>query len=149
MLYKPDQIETTVEEMRRMGEQLVPYNTPQNEEDINILKTRETVIDGYDVCVYYTKSRFEDHCTEIVQLWGKYAPFLPFCVICKIAKAFLGSAHLSLVELFKGNRKVYCWAVNVTHDGKPIRSPYNGKVEECTFEGFNYSYMQPSQVNFY
>ena len=80
---------------------------------------------------------------------GQVSPFLPFVVICKMAKTFLGDAHLSLVELFKGNRKVYCWAVNVTHDGKPVRSPYSSKVEECSYEGFSYSYMQPSQVNFY
>jgi hypothetical protein len=149
MFYKPETLQNTVERMRKLGDQLVPYNLPQNEEDINILKSTETVVDGYEVCIYFTKSKFEDHCTEICQVWGKYAPFLPFVVVCKIAKSFLGNSHLSLVELFKGNRKVYCWAVNTNHDGKPIRSPYSSKTEECSYEGFNYSYMQPSQVNFY
>ena len=77
MFYKPDTLETTAEQMRKLGEQLVPYNTQQNEDDINILKTRETVVDGYEVCVYYTKSKFEDHCTEIVQIWGKFRRSCP------------------------------------------------------------------------
>lgn len=153
MLYKQDSLEVTVEQMRALGEQLIPYNSPRaskdNENEIGILKIRRVVVDGYEVNIYYTKSDFETHKTEVVQIWGEYAPFLPFTLICKLAKTFLGGAHLSLVELFKGNRKVYCWTVNVDEDGKPIASPYKQEVEECTFEGFTYFYLQPNQVNFY
>jgi hypothetical protein len=149
MLYKPDSLETTVNQMRSLGQQLIPFNTPKNEPDINILKMREVVIDGYEVCVYYTKSRFEEDFTEIVQIWGKYTPFVPFNLVCKLAKAFLGNENLSLVELFRDNRKVYCWAVNVDADGRPLRAAYTKQSEDCTYEGFNYCYMQPSQVNFY
>lgn len=153
MLYKPDSLEVTVEQMRALGEQLIPYNAPraskENENDIGVLKSRRILVDGYEVNVYYTKSDFGEYKTEVVQIWGEFAPFLPFNLICKMAKAFLGGAHLSLVELFKGNRKVYCWTVTVDEDGKPRPSPYEAETEECTFEGFTYSYLQPNQVNFY
>lgn len=139
----------TIEQMRSLGDQLVPYNSPENETDLYVMKSREVTVDGYDLILYYTKNRYDGHSTEIFQVYGKIAPFLPFFLICKLAKKFLGSAELSLVELFRGNRKVYCWAVNVDGDGKPIPSPYGFEAEDCTYEGFKYSYLQPSQVNFY
>ena len=74
---------------------------------------------------------------------------MPFGLICKLAKRFLGSHHLSLVELFKDNRKIYIWSVCVDRRGRPIQAPYEIDTEECNFEGFNYLYMQPNQVNFY
>jgi len=148
-----DKLSESIEQMRGLGDLLVPYNSPRaptsNEEEISVLKTRELLVDGYEVVAYYTKSNFETHFTEVFQVYGKNSPFLPFSLICKMAKMFLGNAHLSLVELFRGNRKVYCWAVNVDATGKPIPSPYEMEVEECTYEGFRYSYMQPNQVNFY
>lgn len=149
MLYKQDALGVAVEEMKTLGEHLVPWNSPENEPDLSVLKARQAVVDGYELCLYYTKSRFDDHCTEILQVWGNDSPFLPFNVVCKVARAFLGQSHLSLVELFKGNRKVYCWSLCVDHTGRPMPSPYQVEVEDCSFEGFKYSYMQPNQVNLY
>jgi hypothetical protein len=146
-------LKETVARMRGLGEVLSPFNCAKNEDDISVLKTREIVVDGYEVVVYYTKShgypKGADHSTEVLQIYGSYSPFLPFNLICKLAKAFLGNEHLSLVELFKGNRKVYCWAVNQDSSGKVIPTPFEVEVEQCTFEGLKYSYMQPNQVNFY
>jgi hypothetical protein len=148
-MYKQETLDATVEQMRALGEQLVPYNAPENEPDLYVLKTREVTVEGYDVILYYTKSRFDEHATEILQVYGKNMPFLPFYLACKLAKKFLGSKELSLVELFRGNRKVYCWSVNVDDHGRPIRTPYEVEAENCTYEGFRYSYLQPNQVNFY
>lgn len=142
-------LDETIEQMRAMGEQLIPHNGPASEMDLHVMKTRDVTVEGYELVLYYTKTKYENHFTEILQIYGKNAPFLPFFLVCKMAKKFLGPAELSLVELFRGNRKVYCWTVNVDEDGKPIRSPFDGDAEDCTYEGFKYSYLQPSQVNFY
>lgn len=153
MFYKQDKLKDIVADMREFGEKMIPYNVPkgkkENEEDIGIFKSRNIVVDGYEIRAYYTISDFDSHRTEILQLWGVYAPFLPFTLICKLAKEFLGDSHLTLVEMFKDDRKIYCWTVNVDSDGKPIESPYEVDVEECMFEGLNYLYIDPSQVNFY
>ena len=60
MLYKQKKLEVQVEEMRSLGEQLIPYNFPRApaewEEDINLLKAREIIVDGYTVVVHYSKA---------------------------------------------------------------------------------------------
>ena len=140
-------------EMRRLGEVLVPYNFPKApptvEDDINILKIRELTVDGYDVCCHYSKSDQDGYFMESFQIFGKHFPFLPFSLVCKLARHFLGEHELSLIEIYRENRKIYCWTLAVDFDGCAIPSPYETEVEYCTYEGFNYCYMQPNQVDFH
>lgn len=154
MRYKEPKLDEIVESMRNLGDMLIPYNFPLApasvmEDDLAFFKEREAVIDGYPLIVSYQKADYGTHFLETLQLYGKSSPFLPFCVICKLAKRFLGSAHLSLVELFRDNRKIYVWSVCVDRQGHPIPSPYDVEVEQCQYEGFQYLYMQPNQVNFF
>jgi hypothetical protein len=155
MLYKELKLEQIIEHMRTLGDMLIPFNFPKSplsntmEDDLAIFKQREAIIDGYPIIIHYQKSDYEKHLMETLQIYGKNSPFLPFNLICKLAKRFLGSHHLSLIEIFKDNRKIYIWSVCVDRRGRPIPSPYELETEECDFEGFNYLYMHPSQVNFY
>jgi len=152
MLYK-EKLQKHVEEMRALGEHLIHYNFPKApaewEDDINILKAREIVVDGYTVVVHYSKADYDNHYLETLQILGKNAPFLPFVLICKLAKVFLGDQELSLVEIVRDNRKIYCWTLTVDSDNNPIPSPFQQESEPCQFEGFRYSYMNPDQVNFH
>lgn len=155
MFYKEEHLDAIIERMRNLGEMLVPYNFPQSpppttmEDELAIFKHREAIIDGYPVVLHYQKADYDKHLMETLQIYGKNSPFLPFGLICKLGKRFLGSNYLSLVELFKDNRKIYIWSVCVNRKGQPIPAPYEMETEECEFEGFNYLYMQPNQVNFY
>jgi len=154
MLYNFKPLDQTILNMRSLGEMLVPYNfplapMPLKEDDLAPLKERELVVDGYQIVVNYQKSDYQNHLIETLQIYGKSSPFLPFNLICKLAKRFLGPHHLSLVEVFRQNRKVYIWSVCVDRNGKPIPCPYEAETESCEFEGFNYIYLQPSQVNFF
>jgi len=153
-MYKEPNLEDIIENMRALGDLLVPYNYPKTlpttmEDDLAIFKQREAVIDGYPIIIHYQKSDLDEYLMETVQIYGKNSPFLPFNLICKLGKKFLGPHHLSLVEIFKDNRKIYIWSVCVDDRGRPIPAPYEMETEECVFEGFNYLYMQPNQVNFY
>lgn len=154
MFYKQLKLEYLIESMREMGEILIPFNYPlvplSKEGDcLSMFKEKEIIVDGYSVIIHYQKSDYGNHYLETLQISGKSTPFLPFILICKLAKRFLGSHHLSLVEIFKNNRKFYVWTLFVNNEGEPIASPLNTKTEECEFEGFNYLYMDPTQVNFY
>lgn len=154
MLYKQKPVDEIIENVRNVGEMLVPYNFPLSPppgpvDDLEIFKTTEFMVDGYSLVTHYQKGYYHDHFVETVQIYGQITPFLPFSVICKVAKKFLGSHELSLVEKFQDNRKIYCWSVCVDESGKPIPSPYDVEVEKCSYEGFNYLYMQPNQVNFF
>ena len=153
--YKEPNLDEIIDTMKVLGDMLIPYNFPKSppsttmEDALAFFKEREAMIDGYSVYLNYQKSDYDSHLLETLQIYNKNSPFLPFGLTCKLAQRFLGSHHLSLVELFKDNRKIYCWSVCVDKEGHPIASPYNSETEDCNFEGFNYLYMHPSQVNFF
>jgi hypothetical protein len=142
-----------IREMKGFGHFLMPYNFPQvpaeEEEDVNFIKAREVVIDGYNLILHYSKADYGGHFLQTLQVLGKFTPFLPFCLVCKIGKRFLGDKHLSLVELFRDNRKIYCWTLVTNRAGKPIQGPYQNDEETCVYEGFEYRSVSPKQVNFY
>lgn len=153
MFFKEPNLEQIISEMRSMGDQLIPYNFPKiplsTEDNLAFFKEREAVIDGYAIYLHYQKSDYESHFLETLQIYNKNSPFLPFSLICKLGKRFLGSKHLSLVEMFRDNRKIYCWSVCVDRNGHSIEFPYESEIEHCQFEGFDYLYLQPNQVNFF
>ena len=142
-----------VDEMKKVGDILVPYNWPQNdpklENDLHILKNRMLTVDGYSIGLHFTRSDYGDYYLETLQIYGEKCPFLPFCLVAKIGKKFLGEHELYLVEFIRDNRKIYCWSVTLDKEGKPIPPRTIAKSENCDFEGFQYQYIYPSQVNFY
>ncbi len=153
-MYDYGQIDEHVKRMRAMGEILVSYNfpkvKPEEEDAVSVLKERDIVADGYDLCCHYSKSDYGEYLMEMVQVFGRNTPFLPFCLVCKLGRKFLGDKHLSLVEIYRHNRKMYCWTVAVDRDGKPIPSPFQEtKYEDHEFQGFRYRLMNPKTVNFY
>lgn len=151
MFRKP--LEESIEEMRNMGKHLIPFNyplnSPQTENDINPLKLKQLTVDGYQILLHYSKADYGDHYLETVQIFGRCYPFLPFHLVVKIARKVLGGYNLSLVEMLRENRKVYCWSVYLDLNGRPIEPPKKRKVEHCIYEGFEYDYLDSNQVNFY
>ena len=149
----PKNLEDTIIHMKTIGEQLVDYNFPRAdprlENELNILKTKEVMVDGYQVVLHFSKADYRSHYLETLQVLGKNTPFLPFNLVVKIARRFLGSSNLSLVELLRDNRKIYCWTVTLNRRGIPIASAHQHPAEICKFEDFHYAYMDPQHVNFY
>lgn len=146
-----DNLTTVVDQMKNMSHWLIPYTYPQNdaqlEEDIRPLKTREAVIDGYSLMLYFSRALYEDYYIESFQVLGMHAPFLSFGLVVKLAKRFLGNENLSLIEVIHENRKIYCWNVILDREnGETIPMPQE-KSEYCTYEGFKYLYMDPTQVD--
>ena len=146
-----DWLDELIIEIKNLGDALIPYNFPKAhpnlENDLSVLKTNECIIDGYGVIIHYAKADYDDHYLESMQILGKNFPFLPFALVIKVARRFLGNDNLSLVELLKGGRKIYCWTLLSDKDGKTIISPEES--EYCIFEGFEYRYMDSNSVNFY
>lgn len=140
-------------QMRRMSNILVPYTYPKNdprlEDDISWMKTRSLDIDGYSVIISFNRADYEDYFLETFQIFGATTTFLPFHLVVKLAKIFLGTDKLSLVEIFKGYRKIYCWTVWLNKEGEPINAPNAKESETCEFEGLKYLYMSVDQFNLY
>jgi len=145
--------EITVDNLRSVGEMLIPYNFPlahkDLEKDIAPLKKSEVEVDGYSLIIHFNKAKYKGYYLETFQIYNKYGPFLPFSLVVKMACKSLGGHLLSLVEFYQDDRKVYCWSVCVDEDGKPRPSPIEEESEPCEFEGFAYKYMHPDQLNFY
>ena len=142
-----------LETLRIVSQHLVPYTFPmapaEFEEDIAPLKKQEIEVDGYSIIVHFNKADYKRYYLESLQILGKHSPFLPFHLVVKLAQRMLGGHHLSLVEFYQDSRKVYCWSVCVDKQGKPMPSPIEDETQPCEFEGFEYAYMQASQLNFY
>jgi hypothetical protein len=107
------------------------------------------IIDGYSLFLHYQKSDYDDYFIQSIQIHNLKSPFLPFNLICKIGKRFLGSEQLSLIEIFKEHRKIYIWSLCTDKKNNPIEIPNKDSIEECEFEGLHYSYLQPSMVDFF
>jgi hypothetical protein len=142
-----------LEILRNLADHLVSYNFPlgpmENEYDIACLKKNEIEVDGYTAIIHFNKASYGDYYLETFQVYNKYAPFLPFSLVTKLAKKALGSHLLSLVEFYQKDYKIYCWSVCVDKRGRPISSPIQEKSKIKNFEGFEYSYMKPEQLNLY
>jgi len=146
-------LDEIVIKMKNMGQLLIPYNWPMNtmgdEDDISLLKTLPTTVDGYEVFVHYNKSDHEDYYLETIQIFGQKIPFIPFCVVCKIAKKFLGVDFVYFFELIQENKKIYIWVICTNKDGVPIENPKQKNAEIMEYDGFKYRIMETDSVQFY
>lgn len=147
------EFDSKLENLRNLAHGLVPYNFPmapvELEYYLSPLKKSEALVDGYTVIFHINRASYKDHYLESFQIYNKYAPFLPFCLVAKLGRKALGSHHLSLVEFYQEDRKVYCWSVCLDTRGRPIASPMKERTDERVFEGFKYYYMRPEQLNLY
>lgn len=155
MIYKQKPINKIVQEMKNMGELLLPYNYPKKpfsyEEYINVLKTKEIVVDGHFLILNYTKSDYDSYFLETLQLFSRTHPFVPFELVVNVAVKFLGKDNIFLVELFSDGRKIYCWLKATKNDGSAIDCPsaMGSTVTECEFNGFKYNYIINPGINFH
>lgn len=147
------EFDSKIEITRNLADQLVPYNFPvapvELEYYISALKKSETNVDGYSIVYHFNRALYKDYYLETFQIYNKYAPFLPFYIVAKLAKKVLGSHFLSLVEFYQDDHKIYCWSVCLDKKGRPIISPAKEKCKSENFEGFEYLHMSPDQFNFY
>jgi len=145
-------LDDLIDSMKDVGDLLLSHSKQKSsevEDALSLFRENSITVDGYDLYLYYQKEDYGDYLVETLQMYNENSPFLPFGVVSKIGQKFLGSHNLCLVELFKDNRKVYCWSVCVDPSGRPIAYPFKTVKEECVYEGLKYSYMQPNQVNFF
>lgn len=142
-----------IEILRNLADHLVGYNFPlgpmENEYDISCLKKTEVEVDGYGLVIHFNKAWYGSYFLETFQVYNKHSPFLPFSLVAKLAQKTLGSHFLSLVEFYQKDYKIYCWTVCVDERGRPIQSPIKEKIKIKNFEGFQYGYMKPDQLNLY
>lgn len=138
MLYtmKP---EIHVREMKGLAGILQPFTPPKYpaDDDISWFKQREVIVDGYSMIVHYSEGDYGEMRLDILTIGCKHAPFIPFNVVCKVAKMFLGDQYLTLFEYTRGGRKIYSWML-INRDGKPINDFQMTNSEKQTYNGFDF-----------
>ena len=152
--YKPAKIDDIVREMKSLGEVLVSFNYPIKpisswDDELAIFKSRDIVIDGYELFIHYMKSDYNEYFIETLQIHNLKHPFLPFNVICKLGKRFFGKENLSLVEIYKEHRKIYIWSLCTDKEGATIPVPNHNDCENCEYEGLKYNYLQAKNIDFF
>ena len=124
----------------------VPLVSIIEDQSVSVLKQRRLTVDGLDVLAYFTISAFANFEIHTFHVSSVLTPFLPFSLVCKLGRFFLGSKNLSYLEFFNGDRKVYCWTVKM-QDGKPVQT--TKEVAQGSYEGFEYNVLNPSSVKPY
>jgi hypothetical protein len=124
--------------------------TPKSDaDDIAFLKLNSIMLDGYEIYVQYNKGDYGNYYLESVEVIGRYAPFLPFILVCKVVKAFLGKDHLAYVDFFHDNRRHYCWTLAKNKDDEPIPGPFKVEMEAGEYEGLEYSVLPHGGITFH
>jgi hypothetical protein len=145
-------LETIIKRMKKLAKNFIYLTFPHSkgdDQDLVLLKTSEVLIDGYTVIIFYSISDYKDHFVKTFQICPKNHSFLPFNLVCKMAKKFLGDKHVSLLEILSSNKKLYCWSVVTNTSDEPIENPYSSNYERREFEKFDFSIMHPEEVNFF
>lgn len=131
-----------------MAEMLIPHTYPkvpfEHEQDVLVLKQRRITVDGYEITICLSRADYDDYYLDSLQIQNTSYPFLPFNLVCKLGRAFLGKQNLSYIDFVKDNRKVYCWTLRV-RDEQPL--PPSKKSQKSSYEGFEYSILAPGAVD--
>lgn len=131
-----------------MARLLIPHTFPlaSFEDEQVILPLKQTVItvDGYDVVICLSAADYDKYILWSFQIQSVYTPFLPFNVVCKLGRTFLGGKHLAYLEFAKDGKKVYCWTLR--RKGRKTITASNDSEPE-TFEGFEFVRLNPESVD--
>ncbi len=135
-----------------MGDLLVeksfPISSPIDEEAISILKQRIITVDGYEITLYFNKCKYKNNIIlNTVQIYSRNTSYLPFRLLCRIAKLFFGNEEPGFINLADPKnygspeaRQVYIWTVYYDKNGI-VSFKENSIFSElirCEFEGFVY-----------
>lgn len=135
-LYEYENLVDQIEPMRKMAIMLAPYSHPhvQDETDVLFLKQRDIIVDGYTVIISCSRADYEGVYLDAISFTGRYMPYLPMPIVCKLGEKFLGNKELTFNELLKDGRKVYTWMVLCKSDGTPISNDF---VQNGICDSFN------------
>ena len=146
-------IDEVISQMHALAEHLIPFSYPvvdySEEQDVLILKQRTIVVDGYDVVICLSRAKYEEegHYLTTLQIQSVNFLFLPFYLVGKLGKLFLGEEHIYYVDFFKGFSKVYCWVVQDNFDGE--RAALESVNNRISFEDFEFNLIDKRSVNLY
>lgn len=132
-------LDSLIEDFKRVGDVLSPHQL--NENDDNVLKTKLIEIDGYSVLIKFNRIDHGPFFSENLKIKSEHSSFLPFHLIAKLGKKFLGKHELILIESFDDGVKVYEWAITLDKYGRPTPVKMAVYYEDCVYDDLSYKYV--------
>ena len=93
------------------------------DEKLNKYMLWGSVIDGYEINLFYTETKINESVVKSVQCFNKNSFNLPFHVVYKIGVIILGAAPMNIYFSFvREGHHIYCWTkvVDENNKGLPI-----------------------------
>lgn len=135
------------EEMRFVANKLIKYTSPKChpkiEKDLIFIKTRVVIVDGYELVLFFSISQYDKRKHETLHIMSNDFNFLPFNLVSRVGRTFLGNKNLHLVELIKNGKKLYIWNVWLDENQNPTEVRVLQMNKTLTFEGWEYKYIYP------
>ncbi len=138
-------------QLKDISRTLINYSYPKVsvEEELEILPLKQMyiVIDGYNIFLTYSVSEQSKYIIECIQMYAAgCAIFIPFNIVCKIAKAFLGNNNLTYIEALRDDKKIYCWSIKRDKIKGKIIEVNNGKLMD--YEGLEFNVLDTETFKF-
>lgn len=128
-----------IEEIKLIGYFLRPYSFPPApialDEQMTSLKTNLLTVDGYKVVTVYNTSTYDTNTMMNLQIYSYSGTILPFDVCFKIADLILGVRDVSVIEVERSGRKIYCWSVVEDQDGQRLPCGNHPKARKIDYKG--------------
>jgi hypothetical protein len=131
-------LDSLIEDFKRVGDTLSSYQLSDNDEEV--LKTNVLEIDGYSIILKFNRIDHGPFYSENLKLKAEFGSYLPFHLVAKLGKKFLGKHQLMLIESFENDNKVYEWKIALDKDGRPAPVRIHNYYEECVYDDLNYIY---------
>jgi hypothetical protein len=136
-----EKLDDQIDPMKKMAIMLVPYSHPHvRDDDVCFLKQREIIVDGYSIILQFSRADYNGMYVDLVSVSGKYMPFLPIGLLCKIGQKFLGDKELTFTEILRNGKKAYNWMQMCKRDGTPISNQMLNDGVEDSFNGFEFTH---------
>lgn len=140
-------LDSLIEDFKRVGDILSPHQLNKN--DDNILNTKLVEIDGYSILIKFNRIDHGPFLSENLKIKSEHSSFLPFHLVAKLGKKFLGKYELILIESFDDDdKKTYEWAITLDKDGRPIPVKMAVYYEDCSYDDLSYKYVFDSSGNY-
>lgn len=135
-------LDSLIEDVKKIEDISKPSNIISQEQE-DQLKSKIVEIDGYTVVFLFKREIDGPFCLESLHLKSLHFKYLPFHIVAKLGKKFLGKHHLRLVERMVDDKKTYEWRIIVDRTGRPVEVELYDHIafEECVYDDFHYTYI--------
>lgn len=135
-------LDKQISEMKAAASVLSEYSCPKvsidDEKQISCLREREIFVDGYEITTVLSENVYTQYKMYTLQAYSSYGSFLPFSLVCKLVKNFLGCVGLYYVSVIQNDKKIYIWTLCLNLNGEPLEDKSYRSVKLDEYHGLKF-----------